>query len=105
MLTYLVYCKMPIFTKGIKAKVLYLFSFIVSRTVSPAGSSSFWNQSPSLMDHSSVLSKYQYQIACRSPQQTKVKGDDIDEPASYLAEEVSNVEYKTKVLPLQCLFL
>lgn len=60
----------------------------VSRTVSPAGSSSFWNQSPSLMDHSSVISKYQYQIACRSPQQTKVKGDDIDEPVNFLAEEV-----------------
>ncbi|KAK2158053.1 hypothetical protein LSH36_178g04112 [Paralvinella palmiformis] len=60
----------------------------VSRTVSPAGSSSFWNQSPGLIDQTSLLSKYQYQVACRSPQQTKVKGDDIDEPVSYLAEEV-----------------
>ncbi len=34
------------------------------------------------------MRKYQYQVACRSPQQTKAKDDDADHPASYSGDEV-----------------
>jgi len=49
---------------------------------------SFWNYNRSMADYTPVLRKYQYQIACRSPQSTKSRDADPDDPATYRGSEV-----------------
>ncbi len=60
-----------------------------SGETSPGSGPSFWNYNRSLTDYTPVLRKYQYQIACRSPQSTKSPDNDPDDPATYRGDEVS----------------
>ena len=59
---------------------------------SPSSGPSFWNFNRSVADYTPVLRKYQYQIACRSPQSTKSRtDDDPDDHATYRSEEVLRI--------------
>ena len=60
---------------------------------SPSATTSFWNYNRTATDFAPVLSKYQYQIACRSPQSTKLAVDDPDDPSTYRADEVRILLY------------
>lgn len=56
-----------------------------------AGGQSFWSYNRTVSDYSPMFRKYQYQIACRSPQSAKTKTDEGDDgPAQYEADEVSD---------------
>ena len=59
--------------------------------VMPNETMSFWNYNRTFSDYIPSLRKFQYQLACRSPQSTKCNDSTNDESSSPTADEVSLV--------------
>ena len=71
---------------------------------SPGNTSSFWSFGRSITDYTPVFKKYQYQIACRSPQSTKSPNTDLDDPSTFRAHQVClyfnyiNIQWNWKIM-------